>query len=132
MENLSIYLWSMPIDNFIFIDIFVIWVCYLNTFFQSVTCFYFFIFIFHFTSFFNSCSIRVICIFPPLLSPDPLTPHLPTSILSLFGLSMGPSYMFLDHFSPSFPCYPSPLPSGYCQFFISISLVIFLLDGLFC
>ena len=101
----------MPIDNFIFIAIFVIWVCYLNTFFQSVTCFYFFIFIFHFTSFFNSCSIRVICIFPPLLSPGPLTPtSQPPSYPSLVcpWVLHTCSLTTFPHLSPVIPL-PSPL-----------------------
>ena len=41
--------------------------------------------------------------FPPTTLPRLTDPHLPPSILPLFGFSMGPLYMSLDNPSPSFP-----------------------------
>ena len=65
---------------------------------------------------FYCCSNTVISTFRHPLPPLTFSPP-PT-----LALAVGPLYMFLDNPLPSFPYY---LPSGYCQFFILMSLVIF-------
>ena len=54
--------------------------------------------------------------FHPTTAPHPTHPCLPPLNLPPLALSMCPLYMFLDGPLPTFPHYPSPLPSGYCQF----------------
>ena len=66
---------------------------------------------------------------PPCL---PFSTSHPQSYSPL-ALSVGPSYMFLDDPSHSFPCYPSPCPSGYCQFALYFNVTGYiLLACLFC
>ena len=64
--------------------------------------------------------------FLPTTLPCATHPHLPPSILPLFGCAHGSFYMFLDDPSPTYPLLsPSPHSSSYCQFvLISMSLVI--------
>ena len=82
-----------------------------------------------FLCFFHYYSITVVPISPPLLSPTlPIsTSHIQSS--PPLALCMGPSYMFLEDPSPSFPCYsPSPSPLVTVSLFcISMSLALFCL-----
>ena len=84
------------------------------------------IFIYFFAFIFYCYSIKVVSIFPPLLSPALPTPNLPVSILpaSLPIVFVHGSFIqvpWIDP-SPSFPCYPPALPSGYCEFVLYFSV----------
>ena len=72
--------------------------------------------------FFYCCSSTVISLFLPPL-PSPSHPHSPPLILPLFGLSMCPLYMCPITLHPFPPITSSHLPSSYCLFLISTSLV---------
>ena len=66
---------------------------------------------YYFFNFFYCCSITVIPIYSPLLSPAQLTPHLPHSLLPPLSLSLGLLHMFLDLTLPLLsPVIPLPTP----------------------
>ena len=53
--------------------------------------------------------VQLVFPIPPIILFCPTHPHLPHSILpTSLSLSLSLLYMFFDHPSPSFPCYPPP------------------------
>ena len=79
---------------------------------------------------FYCCSITVVPIFSPLLSSALLTyPHLPLHLPPSVPHPIIFVHLSFIHVPWPFPFFPplspSPIPSVYCQFFISVYLVVF-------
>ena len=82
---------------------------------------------------FYRCSITVVCVYSPPLTPTPAKPSSLPCFHPTLVLSMCLLWLFLKTLPPFPPINPSHLPSGYCQIVFNFNVSGYiLLAFLFC